>query len=211
MESVKQEDFQNKRPNLNPILWWILYFLAIPIIRIEVSQLLILKIIFSVVACGLLHLMLCFDKPKQIQYPRSFTKLWLSSFPCWCPLAAQPLAGRCSQPWPCRRGRLLEKGADSAHRLPFTEFPAGSTDCSHRAGFSMLKELYLSPEIKLKAKAGLRPPIVSPYSRLRNKFCGVLDFRKNLKCCFEGHKRMSLSAWKQMLLYFIVLLINTEI
>lgn len=74
------------------------------------------------------------------------------------------------------------------------EFPAGSTDCSHRAGFSMLKELYLSPEIKLKAKAGLRASIVCPYSKLRNKFSGVLDFRKNLKRCFEGHKRMSLSA-----------------
>lgn len=59
------------------------YFLAIPVIRIEVSQLILNpKIIFSLLAPGLLHLMLCFDKPNHIQYPISFTRLLLSSFPC---------------------------------------------------------------------------------------------------------------------------------
>lgn len=157
-------------------------------------------------ACGLLHSMLCFGEPKQIQYPRSFTRLLLSSFPCWSPLAAQPLAGRCSQHCPAG------KGACSAHRFLFTEGSYQETlTGSRRAGFSMLKELFLSPEIKWKAKTGLKASIVCPYSRLRNKFCGVLDFRKDLKCWFEGHKRMSLSAWKQMMLYLIVLLINRDI
>lgn len=130
---------------------------------------------------------LFFDKQNQIKYPGSFTRLSLSSFPFNAPWQLSLWLGGVPSTDPAGEGGSWKK-EQVLHRFPFTE---GSwweaLTGSHRAGFSILKELYLSPEIKLKVKAGLKASIVCPYSRLRSKFWGVLDFRKNLKCCFEGH------------------------
>lgn len=90
------------------------------------------------------------------------------------------------------------------HRVPSKKAPSAS----YRAVFSMLKKLYLPPEIKMKIKTGLKASIVCPYGSLRNKFCGVIDFRKNLKCCIDRHKRISHTAWKQMLPISFFWLIN---
>jgi len=60
----------------------------------------------------------------------------------------------------------------------------------------MLKRLYLSPEIKMQVKTGLKAFIVCPYSRLRNKCCEVIDFKKNLKCVFDTKAYPSLPESK---------------
>lgn len=82
MEPVKQEDFRNKRPNLNHILRWVLYFLAIPIIRIQVAQLGFEPqdnfLLSWPVDCCIWWL--CFDEQNQMEYPGSFSRLLLSSF-----------------------------------------------------------------------------------------------------------------------------------
>lgn len=116
----------------------------------------------------------------------------------------RPLTVRCfKQSALCEstvRVRLMEKGGHFAYRFPFIKSSWQKAQCQLQSCiFSMLKKLYLLPFLFLEIKAGLKAFIVCPYSRLRNKFCGVLDSKKNLKCFFDRHKRISVTAPKQML------------